>query len=152
MECRLTPYILPLLLALSPLACTKATGETPNDDSQMDDSPTAEDSGEEEDTEVNEHPRVFLNFYTGYNLAGYGFYSEEGDGFGLLREVRADGVVGQNGKPGHWWALVISEDLTACDQGETTLVNDGESHQWEFIDYPFPGEFLLEEFTCLMPR
>lgn len=150
MERHTTPYILPLLLALSPLACTKATDETLNEDRELDDSPTAEDS-EEEDTEVNEHPRVSLSFYTGYNLAGYGFYSEEGDGFGLLRNVRADAVVGQNGKPGHWWALVISEDLTACDIGETTLVNDGESHQWEFIDFPFPGEFLLDDFTCLMP-
>lgn len=143
-------FILHLLLALSPLACTKAIDETPNEDSRRDDSPTTEDS-EEEDTEVNKYPRVSLSLYTSYNLAGYGFYSEEGDGFGLLRKVGADGVVLQDGKPGHWWALVISEDLTACDLGETTLVNDGESHQWEFIHYPFPGEFVLEEFTCLMP-
>ncbi|MCK6524528.1 hypothetical protein L6R49_24240 [Myxococcota bacterium] len=137
-----------LLLALSPLACTKVIDETPNEDSRRDDSPTAEDSATK-DSDSPADPEVTLRFFTTVDLGGYGFKSEEGEGTGFGATVPSGTLVVYQDVPGHWWPIGISPDLTACNQGKTALVNDGETYDWTFID--LPGEFFLEEFVCIMP-
>ncbi|MEY3214323.1 MAG: hypothetical protein RIT28_4804 [Pseudomonadota bacterium] len=137
------------LLTLT-LACTKPD-TTEDSVEEREDSSTTEDSSTEEDTAPVGEGRVSLSFFTAIELGGYGFGSEEGDGYGLLKWIQGNAVIGQYGEPGHWSSFVISPDLTACDVGETVFVGDGESYEWTYITEPLPGEFFLDTFSCVMP-
>jgi hypothetical protein len=141
---RLPTLLTPLLLGLT-LACTKSRDT--DDDSQVKDSPS-EDSASGVDTEPPE-PQVKLGLYTSIALGGYSFQSTENVGISIYLPVAADTQLVYPNKPGTWWPVVISPDETACHQGETALVNDGERYDWTFDE--LPGVFTAEGFTCVMP-
>jgi hypothetical protein len=130
------------LLTLT-LACTKPD-TTEDSVEEREDSPIVE-----EDTDPPADPEVTLRFFTTVELGGYGFKSEEGEGLGFGVPIRANSIVVYDDVPGHWWSIIISPDLSSCNQGETVLVNDGEIYDWTFSD--LPGTFVWDDFACVMP-
>ena len=136
------------MFALLLWGCKSPTIVTDDSDVAPEDTSIVEDSATK-DSDSPADPEVTLRFFTTVDLGAYGFKSEEGEGTGFGVTVRSGTLVVYQDVPGHWWSIAISPDLTACNQGETALVNDGEIYDWTFTD--LPGEFIFEEFVCVMP-